>query len=112
MKKTLSLGLAALWLAAAAATYSESPLFAHGKNKAEWKQSHADRAEHRLERLKKELGLSDEQVSKIRALFSDQKAKMSAIREETHKKMAAVLTSEQKTKFEDLKKERKLKHDK
>lgn len=106
MKKTLFLGLAGLGLVAGIALYSASPLLAHGKDKAEWRQSHADRVEHRLERLKSELGLNDDQIGKIRDLLSDQQAKITAIREETHKKMAAVLTPEQKAKFESLKKER------
>ena len=110
MKKALSLSLVSFGLLAAAWTFTESPLLAHGKNKAEWKQSQSDRMDHRLDRLKEKLGLTTDQASKIRALFTDQQAKISAIREDTHKKLAAVLTPEQKEKFESLKKDRGAKH--
>lgn len=110
MKKALSVGLAAVGLAVAGWSFTGSPLLAHGKDKAEWKQSQTDRMDHRLDRLKEKLGLTADQASKIRALFTDQQAKISAIREDTHKKLAAVLTPEQKEKFENLKKEHGSRH--
>jgi protein CpxP len=60
---------------------------------------------HRIERLTKDLNLTDEQKSKVETIFKEQHDKFKALREETHSKLGTVLTPEQIAKFEELKKQ-------
>jgi protein CpxP len=61
---------------------------------------------HRIERLTKELNLTDEQKAKVEAIFKTQHDKFKALHEETHTQLGTVLSPEQLTKLDDLKKQR------
>lgn len=61
---------------------------------------------HRIERLTKELNLTDEQKTQVEAIFKEQHDKFKALREETHAKLGTVLSPEQMTRMEELKKQR------
>ncbi|HEY8034370.1 MAG TPA: hypothetical protein VIF37_02130 [Methylobacter sp.] len=61
---------------------------------------------NRIERLTKSLGLTDEQKTKLEAIFKEQKDKSKIIHEETHTRMQQVLTKEQMTKMDEMKKQR------
>jgi Spy/CpxP family protein refolding chaperone len=79
--------------------------------------------DERLTRLKSALGLSDDQVAKLKTIFEDQKAaaepiwkdaslspeqkreKMKPIMQDTKAKIDAVLTPEQQAKFQELRKQ-------
>ena len=61
----------------------------------------------RSERLTQQLGLSDEQKTKVEAIFEAQREKAKALHEETDASIKAVLTPEQQTKFDSLKEQRK-----
>lgn len=82
-------------------------------------------AEARIEKLKTELGLTDEQTTKIKAILFDETAALKALRDDSsvdrkdkrekmmelrktyREKIEAVLTAEQKAKFEKLASERR-----
>ncbi len=88
------------------------------------KGDRAARAKERLEKMKSELGLTDEQAKKVQEIFAAQreaakgvredsslsdeqrKEKLKAARAEADAQMSAVLTPEQKAKWEELKKQR------
>lgn len=59
----------------------------------------------RMERLTKELNLTDEQKTKMEAIFKEQHEKVQAIREESKTKLQTVLSPEQITKMDELKKQ-------
>jgi periplasmic protein CpxP/Spy len=61
----------------------------------------------RTEHLAKELGLNDEQKTKVEAIFAAQKEKIKALHEETDASIKAILTPEQQTKFDALQAQRK-----
>jgi protein CpxP len=61
---------------------------------------------HRIERLTKELNLTDEQKTKVEAIFKEQQEKFKALHEETHTKLGTVLSPEQVSKLDELKKQR------
>lgn len=65
------------------------------------------RMERRLNRMKEQLGLSDEQVAQMKTVMTQQHAQMQALMEQGKTNMTAVLTPEQVTKFEAMKGERK-----
>jgi periplasmic protein CpxP/Spy len=68
-----------------------------------------DSEEHqarRIERLTRELKLTDEQKTKVEAIFKEQHYKFKVIHEETQTKFGTVLSPEQMTKLDDLKKQR------
>lgn len=60
---------------------------------------HGDSSQ-RVERLSKELGLNDEQKTKVTAIFEAQKEKFKALHDEMDASLKAVLTPEQMAKFE------------
>lgn len=60
----------------------------------------------KIERLDKELGLSEDQKVKIEALFKEQGEKYKAIHRETQSKMKEILTPEQNTKLQEMKQRR------
>ncbi len=95
------------------------------------KNRHAERATRRLEKLEKELGLSEKQVEQIKAIHADRKLKARAIiedagsreaakpelkelRKATHQEIRGLLDATQQKKFDAMKKEhrqrRKNKH--
>lgn len=61
----------------------------------------------RIERLTKELNLTDEQKTKVEAVFKEQHEKFKAVHEETKSKLSTVLSPEQMTKMDELKKQHK-----
>ncbi len=61
----------------------------------------------RTEHLAKELGLNDEQKTKLETIFATQKEKSKALHEETNANIKAILTPEQQTKFDQLQEQRK-----
>lgn len=87
-----------------------------------------DKMDRRLQEMKTELGLSDDQVAKIKTIREEQFAAMKAIhdddalskedkkeklkpmKEATDAKISAVLTDDQKTKWAETKKNRKHKN--
>lgn len=84
----------------------------------------AMRGRPNVEQIAKELSLTDEQKSKVKAALEDQQAKMKALREDTslsqedkkakakelregmHAKMKEILTPEQLTKWQEMQKNR------
>lgn len=59
----------------------------------------------RIERMTKELNLSEDQKTKVQAIFDQQKQKLKAIHEETRTSLQGVLTPEQMTKFDEMRKQ-------
>lgn len=64
----------------------------------------------RVERMTKELGLNDEQKTKVTVIFDAQREKIKALHEEMTASLKGVLTPEQFTKFEANKEKRKEAH--
>lgn len=60
-----------------------------------------------MERLNKELSLTDDQKSKLETLFKQEREKLKTVREEARSQMQTILTSEQYSKLQDLKQERR-----
>lgn len=60
----------------------------------------------RLERLSKELGITDEQKAKVKALYRANKGKIKEIKEANQDKIKESLTQEQKIKLEKLRQQR------
>jgi Spy/CpxP family protein refolding chaperone len=67
------------------------------------------RQEKRMERLSKELSLTEEQKTKVGVVFKEQGEKYKAIHDETRTQLKTILTPEQFTKLEEMKQRR---HDK
>lgn len=63
--------------------------------------------ENRMARMQQELGLTDEQVAKVKSLREVHKTAMQASREGHHQQIEALLTPEQKEKFSAMKEKRK-----
>jgi len=63
--------------------------------------------QHMLERMDKELELTDEQRNQVKALFESQHAKFKMLREETHARLENILDDEQEAKLKAIKAERK-----
>ena len=59
-----------------------------------------------MERLTKELNLSDEQKTRLEAIFKEQRAKHKALREEGHALMKEVLNEDQMNKLDEMHKRR------
>lgn len=60
----------------------------------------------RMERLTKELNLTEEQRTQLDAVFKEQQDKFKTIHEETRARLKNVLTEEQMTKMDELKERR------
>ena len=60
------------------------------------------RMEHRLNRMKEKLGLTDDQISTIKTIMTEQQAGMKALREQGKEAINAVLTPEQVAKMEEM----------
>ncbi|NJO84233.1 MAG: hypothetical protein HC828_16575 [Blastochloris sp.] len=102
---------------------AETPPAAPGADKPPKKEKTGEHKD-RIEQMKTDLGLSDEQVTKIKAIMEeekgsfkalrddttlskeDKKAKMMELRKSQGDKIKAVLTPEQQVKFEEKMKER------
>jgi periplasmic protein CpxP/Spy len=59
-----------------------------------------------MERLTKELNLTDEQKTQLETIFKEQRAKHKALREEGHTRMREVLNQEQMKKLDEMRKAR------
>lgn len=75
----------------------------------------------KVEKMKKQLNLTDDQAAKIQAIFEKKKAEKEAAREaakkaweesrqQTHNEISAILTEEQRVKFEENAAKMKEKH--
>src|SRR5207249_8232275 len=76
-----------------------------------------DRIQHRVERMKERLGLSDDQARQLQQIFQDahqqwqsdqtkpDKATMQARREKMNEQIKSILTPDQQEKWEQMKKE-------
>lgn len=120
MKKII-FGLA---LMAGVLTTAQSCCKGQMKDNAEMKEMRTERHAKHMEDMKKELGLSDAQVTKINALHEEQQtkreaerakmdaertARMEAMKQEREAmdaKMSKILTPEQYTKWQEMKKDR------
>lgn len=63
------------------------------------------RAEHQAKRLafmKEKLGLSDEQVTKVKAIMDEREQKMKVAMDDAKKQMETVLTADQLKKMQDM----------
>lgn len=60
----------------------------------------------RMERLTKELNLTDQQKAQVETIFKEQKEKYKAIHEETRTRLKSVLTEEQMTKMDEMRQRR------
>lgn len=61
----------------------------------------------KMERMYKELNLTEEQKPQVEAVYKEQHEKIRAIRNETRGKLEQILTPEQMAKFDEMKKKRK-----
>ncbi|MGR9105797.1 MAG: Spy/CpxP family protein refolding chaperone [Gammaproteobacteria bacterium] len=59
-----------------------------------------------IERLTKELQLSDEQKTQLQAIFKEQRAKHKALREEGKARMKEILNAEQLSKLDEMRERR------
>ena len=87
------------------------------KGNQDMKEMHQKKHTEHMDNMKKELGLSDAQVTKINALHQERMAKMEAVqkermeamkkeREKMEAEMGKILSPEQFTKWKDMMKER------
>jgi len=60
----------------------------------------------RVERLVKELGLSETQKGQVEAIFNEEKLKFKALKEEKRTRLQGVLTKDQMSKFDLLHQQR------
>ena len=70
-------------------------------------QKHETRMQERLEEMKKELNLTDEQAAQMKTLQKSHMEKRKAEREAMQKEMDAILTPEQQEKAKKMREERK-----
>ena len=119
MKKQIIMAAAFLMISVSVALAQEtSPKMRDGAERKE----HVEDRENRLEKMKAELNLSDDQVAKIKAIHkankpeqkpdrenmsADEKAEMRTKHQEEMKQVRAVLTPEQQTKFDQMHDERR-----
>jgi Spy/CpxP family protein refolding chaperone len=79
---------------------------------ADQNPAQGDRIQHRVERMKERLGLTDDQAKQVEQIFRDAsqqgKADQEAMRErhkKVHDQIQSILTPEQRDKLEQMKKE-------
>jgi periplasmic protein CpxP/Spy len=70
------------------------------------KGGHEQYRAKKIERLDKELGLSEDQKANIDALFKEQGEKYKALHQETQSRLQTILTPEQNSKLEEMKQRR------
>lgn len=122
--------ISVILLATATMTLGMNTAFADYGNKSTTQQAtksqdadHMKKMDKKLEKMKKELSLSDEQVQKIRAIMMDAHVKMKAEMQAMHDKMTEMrdataadikeqLNDKQKVTFDKMRAEHKAKHDK
>ncbi len=62
---------------------------------------------HKIERITKELGLSEDQKAKVEAIFDEEKMKFKALHDEKRARLQGVLTPEQMTKLDAMHQQRR-----
>lgn len=72
-------------------------------NPGEHKHDHEQHRAKKIERLDKELSLTDDQKSKVDTLFKQNGEKFKAIHEETQSQLKTILTPEQYSKLQEMK---------
>ncbi|MDC8445637.1 MAG: hypothetical protein LV471_06865 [Nitrosomonas sp.] len=70
------------------------------------KGDHEQYRAKKIERLDKELGLSEDQKAKVEALFKEHGDKHKALHQETQSQLQSILTPEQNAKLEEMKQRR------
>lgn len=75
-------------------------------NPGECKGDHDHYQAKRMEQLDKTLSLTDDQKSKLEALFKQNGEKFRALREETKSQLKTILTPEQYAKLQEMKQRR------
>lgn len=75
-------------------------------NPGEHKYDHEQYQARKIERLSKELSLTDDQKSKLETLFKQEGEKFRTIYEETQSQLKTILTPEQYSKLQELKQRR------
>lgn len=68
-------------------------------------------SKHKLERLGKELGLTDDQKTKLKDLFKANKEKLKALKDSNREQLNTTMTPEQQAKLEKLRQKRQALHD-
>jgi Spy/CpxP family protein refolding chaperone len=117
MKLTTTLALAAAFCTTLAFAEDQKPAPGAGENPRGGRQQMTP--EQRADRLKQELGLTDDQTAKVKAVYEKNQDKFKALREDkslseedrrakfremmksTMEDVSAILTPEQKTKFQE-----------
>lgn len=99
MKKATTLTLALLTSVALAGT-------AGAATPASGSHHHQPNADRIVQHMNKDLDLTAEQQSKLKAVFKEQGKKMRALRQETEAEINQVLTPEQQAKAKQLREER------
>lgn len=95
--KWIATGLLTLPLVATAAPHADS------MNATNSMQDHMNK---RLDRMKSDLELTDEQVQEIRGVFDQHREKMQSLHESMQEDMREILNPEQQKKFAEMHKER------
>lgn len=120
MKKQIIMAAALVMISASVALAQEGKAPATNRDQAPRTEQTKERGQ-RMEQMKTELGLTEDQVAKIRAIHqaskvkpetpkaemtAEQKEALKKAREEERAKIRAVLTPEQQVKFDQMKNER------
>jgi Spy/CpxP family protein refolding chaperone len=79
------------------------PLAVHASPGDDDRPSRAER----MDRLSQRLDLSEEQRTRMEALFEEHRAQREAMRERMHARMAEVLTPEQRERMEEMRSQRR-----
>jgi Spy/CpxP family protein refolding chaperone len=116
MKKQLIMAVAFVMISVSVAIAQEGKVPANKRDKAPRTMQAQERG-HRMDQMKTELGLTEDQVAKIKAIHKSskvkpegpkaelteaQKAEMKKARQEEAAKIRAVLTKEQQVKFDQM----------
>lgn len=75
-----------------------APVFAHGDNMT---------TDEKVQKLKKELKLNDDQVNKVRPIIDDFKTNLEKLKQEKENKLSRVLNPDQMNKLQELKEKEK-----
>ncbi|BBL35666.1 hypothetical protein Nstercoris_01941 [Nitrosomonas stercoris] len=76
-------------------------------NSGEYQKDHTHYQATKIERMGKHLSLTDEQKTKLEALFKQNREKFKALREESRTQMQSILTPEQYSKLQETKQQRR-----
>lgn len=92
------LAMTVSFAATAESTTAASPAPAATANSGKLTKNHGKK----MDKVAQELGLNEEQKTKMQAIIEEKHQKLKAIHDETNAKLKAVLTPEQFTKFEGM----------